>query len=811
MQGLDALFNPSSVAVIGASSSPGKVGHDIFVNILKGGFTGTLYPVNPRARSIACVHTYPDIRDIPATVDLAIIILPPHQVETAIANAIGHGVKAIVIVSAGFREVGAAGLAIEQRIVAMCRAAGVRVVGPNCLGVINPKPEVRLNASFSARMPAAGNISFISQSGALCTAVLDFAADKDFGFSKFVSIGNKADVDELDLLRYFHADPETEVIMLYIEELQRGPINPSPEVSLNASFSKRMPAAGNVSFISQSGALCTAVLDFAADKGFGFSKFISIGNKADVDELDLLRYFHADPETEVIMLYIEELQRGPEFIREVKEITGGERPTPVLAIKSGRTLAGASAAASHTGSLAGSEAVYDAIFAQSGIIRVDSINELFDFGIAFAYKNESATGKIRRKVPHGNRVAIVTNAGGPGIVATDMTVTSGLELATFSDETIEVLKSHLPTTANVNNPVDVIGDAAQDRYENALSAVIKDEGVDGALVILTPQSMTNAIGTAEAIVRIARHSYKPILCCFMGIIDVSVGVKHLQACGVPVYRFPESAAKSFGALYRYSRWLNRQKLAPFQMVHDKERAAAIISQALDAGKTYIGELGGTELLQCYGFNTLPTVLTTTAVEAGDAAEQMGYPVVMKIVSPQIIHKSDAGGVIVGPSDRAAVESAFTTIIDNAVKFDPSARIDGVLVQRLAPKGLEVILGMNRYPIFGPLIMFGIGGVFVEIFQDVAFRLAPLTRNGARNMVHAIKGYKLLTGFRGAPRTDIATIERMLVGLSEMVLNHPEIKELDINPLLVHPEGQGVTVADCRFILEQVSTAEPPCH
>ena len=410
MQGLDALFNPSSVAVIGASATPGKVGHDIFVNILKGGFTGTLYPVNPRSRSIASVRAYADIRDIPDPVDLAIVILPPHQVEKAIANAISHGVRAVVIVSAGFREVGGEGLAIEQRIVAMCGAAGVRVVGPNCLGVINPKGAVRLNASFSARMPKPGNISFISQSGALCTAVLDFAADKDFGFSKFISIGNKADVDELDLLRYFHADPDTEVIMLYIEELHR----------------------------------------------------------------------------------------GPEFIREVKEITGGDRPTPVLAIKSGRTLAGASAAASHTGSLAGSEAVYDALFAQSGIIRVDSIDELFDFGIAFAYKNESATGKIRRKVPHGNRVAIVTNAGGPGIVATDMTVTSGLELATFNEETIEVLRSHLPTTANVNNPVDVIGDAAQDRYENALNAVIKDEGVDGALVILTPQSMTNAIGTAEA-------------------------------------------------------------------------------------------------------------------------------------------------------------------------------------------------------------------------------------------------------------------------------------------------------------------------
>ncbi len=718
MQGLDALFNPNSVAVVGASSSPGKVGHDIFVNILKGGFTGTLYPVNPRAKSIACVRAYPDIRDIPDPIDLAIIILPPAQVENAIANAIVHGVKAVVIVSAGFREVDSAGLAIEQRIVAMCRAAGVRVVGPNCLGVINPKPEVRLNASFSARMPSAGNISFISQSGALCTAVLDFAADKDFGFSKFVSIGNKADVDELDLLRYFHADPETEVIMLYIEELHR----------------------------------------------------------------------------------------GAEFIREVKEITGGNRPTPVLAIKSGRTLAGASAAASHTGSLAGSEAVYEALFAQSGIIRVDSINELFDFGIAFAYKNESATGKIRRKVPHGNRMAIVTNAGGPGIVATDMTVSSGLELAKFSDETIEVLKSHLPTTAGINNPVDIIGDASQDRYENALSAVIRDEGVDGALVILTPQSMTNAIGTAEAIVRIARHSFKPILCCFMGIIDVSAGVKHLQASGIPVYRFPESAAKSLGALYRYSRWLNRPQLAPFHMVHDKQRAAEIIAQTLDAGKTYIGEIGGVELLKCYGFNVLPTVLATSREEAGDAAERMGYPVVMKIVSPQIIHKSDAGGVVVGLDSRAAVESTFTAIVENAAKFDAMAVVEGVLIQRLAPKGLEVILGMSRYPVFGPLIMFGIGGVFVEVFQDVAFRLAPLTRNGARNMVRSIKGYKLLAGFRGAPKADIATIERMLVGLSEMVIDHPEIKELDINPLLVHAEGAGVTVADCRFILEKPADA-----
>jgi acetyltransferase len=375
-------------------------------------------------------------------------------------------------------------------------------------------------------------------------------------------------------------------------------------------------------------------------------------------------------------------------------------------------------------------------------------------------------------------------------------------LATFSPDTIEVLKSHLPLTANVNNPVDVIGDAAQDRYENALSAVIKDEGVDGALVILTPQSMTNAIGTAEAIVRIARRSHKPILCCFMGIIDVSAGVKHLQESGVPVYRFPESAAKTFGALYRYSRWLNRQQLAPFPVKHDKKRAAQIIAEALEQRKTYLGEIGGTELLKCYGFNVLPTLLATSEAAAGDAADRMGYPVVMKIVSPQIIHKSDAGGVVVGPNSREAVTGAFTTIVDNARKFNREAEITGVLIQRLAPKGQEVILGMTRYPVFGPLIMFGFGGIFVEVFQDVAFRLAPLTRNGARNMVRSIKGHKLLSGVRGAPKTDIGTIERMLVGLSDLVLDHPEIKELDINPLLVHPEGEGVTVADCRFILEK---------
>ena len=713
MDKLDAIFSPKSVAVVGASTTPGKVGHDIFANILKGGYKGTLYPVNPKARSVLSVRAYPSITDIPDSVDLAMLILPPQFALKATQDAIEKGVKGIVIVSAGFREVGEEGRKIEDQIVAMAQEAGVRVVGPNCLGVINPNNLVRLNASFSARMPESGNISFISQSGALCTAVLDFAADREFGFSKFISIGNKADVDELDLLRYLHKDLDTEVIMMYLEELRR----------------------------------------------------------------------------------------GPEFIEAVKAITSGERPTPILAIKSGRTSAGAQAAASHTGALAGSEGVYDAIFEQSGIIRVDSIDELFDYASAFAYKTESALGKFRARGPAGNRVAIVTNAGGPGIVATDMTVSSGLELARFKEETIEVLASHLPAAANLHNPVDVIGDAAQDRYEHALASVIKDEGVDGALVILTPQSMTNAMGTAEAIVRIARRTPKPILCCFMGIVDVSTGTKYLQENGVPVFRFPENAAKAFGALYRYTQWLNRQFLAPLSLSHDTQRAGEIIRNCLAEGKTHLGELDGLDLMAAYGFNVLPTHLAKSEDEAAAIANDMGFPVVMKIVSPQIIHKSDAGGVMVGLENEEEVKEAFSSIVERARAYDSSARIDGVLVQKMASKGEEVILGMNRYPVFGPLLMFGTGGIFVEVFQDVTFRLAPIGRNEARRMIRSIKGHKLLEGFRGRPMADIQAIEKCLVALSDLAVNHPEIIEMDINPLLVHEEGNGATVADCRIILK----------
>ena len=712
MNSLDAIFSPESVAIIGASNTPGKVGHDIFANILQGGFQGTLYPVNPNAKSILSVKTFPAITAISDSVDLSIIILPPKACVKAVEESIAKGVKGIVIVSAGFREVGGEGIEIENRIISLCKAAKVRLVGPNCLGVINPLPDVSLNASFSRRMPACGNISFVSQSGALCTAVLDFAADRDFGFSKFISIGNKADVDELDLLLYLHDDLNTAVIILYLEELRK----------------------------------------------------------------------------------------GQEFIEAVKEITSGHRPTPVIIIKSGRTSAGAQAAASHTGALAGTEAVYDAIFKQAGIIRADSIAELFDFANAFAYKRESALGKARRKIPGGKRVAIVTNAGGPGILATDMTVSSDLELARFSEETIEELRSHLPTTANLHNPVDVIGDAHSDRYESALTAVIKDEGVDGALVILTPQSMTNALETAEAIVRVARRSPKPILCCFMGVVDVSPGVKYLQEHGYPVYKFPEDAAKALGALYRYAHWLNREHLPPFKLKDDPAKARELIRGCIAAGRTRLGEVDGLELLKCYGFNTLPTRLAKDEAEAARIAAEIGLPVVMKIVSPQILHKSDAGGVVVGLKTEEEVTKTFTRIMTNAKNYDPAAVLEGVLVQKMAVPGDEVILGMNRYAV-GPLIMFGLGGIFVELFKDVVFRLAPVDRDEAHRMVGEIKGYKIFTGFRGRPKSDVEIIEKDIVRLSNMVVNHPEILELDINPLLVHEEGKGATVADCRIILK----------
>ena len=704
MDRLDAIFAPETIAVIGASTQKGKVGHDIFANILFGGFTGTLYPVNPKAKSVLSVKCYTSIANIPDPIDLGMIILPPKAALNAVKDCIAKGVKGIVIVSAGFKEVGGEGAQIEREIKTLCANAKVRLVGPNCLGVINPSPKVSLNASFSARMPTAGNVSFISQSGALCTAVLDYAADKGFGFSKFISIGNKADVDELDLLRYYHNEPDTDVVMIYMEELSRG---------------------------------------------------------------------------------------AEEFISEIREMTSGTNPTHVIVIKSGSSDAGARAAASHTGALAGSDALYDAIFTMSGILRCVTVNQLFDYAQAFA----------ANKYPTGDKIAIITNAGGPGIIATDMSEQSGLKLAKFSDETIKELKRHLPSTANFHNPVDIIGDAAKDRYENTLSTVLSDRGVDAALIILTPQSMTDVIGTAEAIVNIARNSIKPIVCSFMGVVDVSDGVKLLQKHKIPVYQFPESAARSLGALREGVKWLSRKILPQFELEYDIVKAKEIIDKYLKEGRMILGELDGSELLKCYGFKTLPMALSKNKSQACKIADQMGYPVVMKIVSPDILHKTDAGGVVVGLEDSKEVEQAFETIMEKGRLYNPDAKIEGILIQKLAPKGKEIILGLSKDPVFGHAVMFGLGGIFVEVYKDVVFRLSPMGRNVARRMIRSIKGYPILKGLRGEKPSDIEALEKHIVSLKVMADNHPMIKELDINPLFVHEEGEGATVADIIIRLE----------
>ncbi|OQY52143.1 MAG: acyl-CoA synthetase [Desulfobacteraceae bacterium 4572_89] len=713
MDKLDAIFSPETIAVIGASSQKGKVGHDIFANILSGGFTGTLYPVNPKAKSVLSVKCYTSIKVIPDPIDLAMIILPPKAAMGTVKQCIAKGVKGIVIVSAGFKEVGGEGAEVEIKIKKLCADAGVRLVGPNCLGVINPSPKISLNASFSARMPKPGNVSFISQSGALCTAVLDYAADKGFGFSKFISIGNKADVDELDLLRYYYKDPETHVVMIYMEELSRS---------------------------------------------------------------------------------------AEQFITEVRAMTSGTNPTHVIAIKSGTSVAGAAAAASHTGALAGSDVIYDGLFNMAGILRCVSVNQLFDYAQAFA----------ANKYPTGDRVAIVTNAGGPGIIATDMSEQSGLTLARFSGDTIKELKKYLPSTANFNNPVDVIGDAAKDRYENTLATVLADRGVDAALIILTPQSMTDAIGTAEAIANIAKNSIKPILCAFMGVVDVSDGVKLLQKNKVPVYQFPESAARSLGALHQGMKWLFRKILPQFNLVYEREKAGAIIEKYMKEGRKVLGELDGNEILKCYGFKTIPMALSKTGSEAVEIADKIGYPVVMKIVSPQILHKSDAGGVKVGLNNPQEVEKAFELIMENAGAYDPKAFLEGVLIQKLAPKGKEVILGITKDPVFGHAVMFGLGGIFVEVYKDVSFRLSPMGRNVARRMVKSIKGYPILKGLRGEAPSDIEAIEKNIVSLKAMADNHPMIKELDINPLFVHEEGKGTTVADIIIRLEDEADTNNQC-
>ena len=699
---IDAIFSPASIAVVGATNRSGSVGQAVMRNLIQGEFQGVIHPVHPTLKSIYGVKAYPRLADIPDPVDLVVVIVKPEAVPGILAAASDKGTSGAVIITAGFKETGGKGAELEAKIQAIAARHGIRLVGPNCLGVINTDSRVRMNASFARKMPRPGNIGFISQSGALCTSVLDYAEGRKIGFSKFVSFGNKADVNEIDLLRYLGEDAQTRVICMYLEDL-------------------------------------TA---------------------------------------------------GQEFIRVAAEISW-TKGKPILAVKSGTSTEGARAAASHTGSLVGSDSAYDAIFLQSGIQRVEGINELFHYAMAFS----------RQPLPRGRRIAIVTNAGGPGIMATDAAVRQGLKMAGFSAATTETLKACLPPTANIHNPVDVIGDATHERYENALTAVMQDENVDGAIVLLTPQAMTDILETARIVPNVARQTDKPILCSFMGIVDVSEGVAHLEANGIPNYVFPEAASRTMAAMVRFGERLRIGNRVMPRFDSDRDRAAGMIRQRLAENPScYLPEREAADLLACYGLPLLKSRVVASADAIDDVAGTIRFPVAMKIVSREIIHKVDAGGVRLNIGDVDQARQAFAEIVANGRRFNPDAVIDGVLMQEMAGKGVEVIIGCARDAKFGPIVMFGLGGTFVEALRDVTFRLAPMHIASAENMIRGIKTFNILKGVRGNPPSDLTAVRECLLRVSTLVAQHPEISELDINPLIVYPDGQGAVVADCRMML-----------
>jgi len=698
---LDKVFNPKSIAVVGTNNVKGTVPYDILFNILKTEFTGVVFPVSPGEKSICSVKAYKYVVDISDQVDLAIIVFPSAVCHLALEQCGQKGIKGVVIISAGFKEVGEKGLEREKQLRQIAEKCDMSIIGPNCLGIINTDPLVNLNASFARKMPEQGNIGFLSQSGALCTAVLDYALAKHIGFSKFISFGNKVDISEIDLMYYLMEDDKTKVILLYLEEVTDG----------------------------------RALMQAAKD-------VISSGK-------------------------------------------------PVLILKAGRTEAGASAAASHTGSLAGNDEIFDAAFKQAGMIRCDNIEEMFNIAIAFAYQ----------PAPKSNKVAIITNAGGPGVLTTDAAIRDGLQLAKFSEETTREFKKSLPANANIKNPVDVVGDARADRYNIAMNGAFREIDVDAVFVILTPQSMTDIETIAREVVKVSKQHSKPVYASFMGEADVAAGVDILLRNKIPHYILPESMCRSFSRVYRFYRDLDKDPHTQHIYTDvDKEAVHSILNEAIRNNHLYLPEDEAVKILEIYGFPVVSGKLATSPDEAGLIALNTGFPVVMKIMSDDIIHKSDVKGVAININSVEEARNTYTSIIDQVLQIMPEAGIKGIQVSKMILSGEEVILGIKRDPSFGPIIMFGLGGLYVEIFKDVSFRVAPIDEIIADSMIRQIKSYKILDGIRGKAPRDIAAIRECLMRLSQLALDCPQIKELDINPLIVLEEFKGSFVADARILL-----------
>ncbi len=695
--GLEGFFCPGSIAVIGAARTEGKVGHIIFDNIIESGYKGILFPVNPRSDSIHGIKCYKSILDIPQDIELAVIVIPARFVSMVIEECAGKNVRYAVIISAGFKETGVKGAKRERRLVEKAKDHGIRILGPNCLGMINTS----------------------------CT--------------------------------------------------------------INTSFSANMPGEGGISLLSQSGALLTAILDWAKTMGIGFSKIVSLGNKADISENDLFESWKTDRNTKVITAYIEGVSRGKEFIRISSKVS---KVKPIVIIKSGNTDAGARAVSSHTGTLAGSSIAYDAAFKQSGIIRADNIKKLFNYSRALA----------SQPLPAGNKVAIVTNAGGPGIMATDACEEKNISLAVLGKNTIDKLKSFLPEAANYYNPVDLLGDALADRYKKTMEVILEDKNIDALVVLLTPQAMTQGLETAKAIVETSGALDKkiPVLAVFMGGSGVMEGINHLTRNGVPNFDIPEAAIDTLKVMIDYMGWKKARSYPVEEFNVDEVKVKKIFDKCSAEGRLELGEMEARVILEAYNIPFPHAELARDIKEAREIAEKIGYPVVLKIVSPNILHKSDIGGIKVGIRNEEELEENYDQILFSVKKYMPDANISGITVQELVEDKKETIIGVSEDPQFGQMIMFGLGGIYVEVLEDVSFRIAPISRKVAHEMIEEIKSVELLRGVRGEDPSDIDSIVEIMLKVSQLVTDFPEIIEMDINPLFVKKNGEGSIAGDARI-------------
>jgi len=705
---LDAIFRPRNVALVGATEKEGSVGRTILWNLITSPFGGAVFPINPKRQNVMGIKAYPSVAAVPDPVDLAVIVTPAPSIPGIVAECVAAGVRAAIIISAGFKEIGPEGKKLEEEILQIVRKARMRVIGPNCLGVMNPLS------------------------------------------------------------------------------------------GLNATFAKGMARPGNVGFISQSGALCTAVLDWSFKENVGFSAFVSIGSMLDVDWGDLIDYLGNDPQTQSIVIYMETIGNARSFLSAAREVAFSK---PILVIKPGRTEGASKAAASHTGSLTGSDEVLEAAFRRSGVLRVNSIAELFHMAHVLA----------KQPRPKGPRLTILTNAGGPGVLATDTLLLSGGELAPVAPAAMEALNKVLPASWSHNNPIDVIGDASPERYAKAIEIVAKDPSADGMLVILTPQDMTDPTQTAEVIRPIALAAGKPVLASWMGGPDVEAGVAILNRANIPTFPYPDDAAQAFTYMWRFTSNLKSLYETPvlragLDETSTRVRAAQLLAKVRGAGRSLLTEAESKQLLAIYGIPTVDTRIAAGAGEAVAAAKAIGFPVVLKLYSETITHKTDVGGVKLNLKDEAAVRDAFDAIRTSVAERKGAEHFQGVTVQpMISLEGYEIIIGSSVDPQFGPVLLFGAGGQLVEVFKDRALGLPPLTTTLARRMMEQTKIFQALKGVRGRKPVHLAALDQLLVKFSEMVAEQPWIKEVDINPLLASAER--LIALDARVVLYEPGADE----